>query len=507
MHEYPGIILKSGSCFVLLFFLSLLFTITCPSLKELNEINARIAELQRELLSLQELKEKISPAKTVSFPDAFSEPFLKAQKEVGEYFNKIKFDPEHANINIDGERYVLLRASSLSIDFFETILKLYANKGKKEAAKIGQNFLFDISHVIGIEDAKEFHKKLNLSDPISKLSAGPVHFAHSGWAYVDILEGSPSPDENFYLKYTHPHSFEADAWIKKGRKSDFPVCIMNAGYSSGWCEQSFGVPLTAVELKCRAKGDDCCLFVMAPPQKINEYLDKETLAEGQTENYDIPKFFERKQVEQQLLNSLEEKTVLLQEVHHRVKNNLQIISSLMNLQSQYFKDEESLTKFNDMRNRIKAIAMVHERLYKSDNVQYANLVEYIQSIVDLLQESYGTDIKILLNTDNVEESKVPVEKAIPCGLILNEIVTNSIKHAFPNGEKQNPKINIVLEVSEHKTRMIITDNGKGLPKNFDISQSESLGLELVCSLVEQLEGSLHLNSDNGTTFELECNRH
>ena len=258
-----------------LFLLSLQNTIVYKTLKSLDEINHRIAELEEELHRLQEEKILIAPPKTVNYPDAFAEPFTKAEQEVGSYFDKIKFDPENANISIDGERYVLLRASSLSIDFFETILRLYADKGPKEATKIGQNFLFDISHVIGLEDAKQFHRKLNLADPVSKLSAGPVHFAHSGWAYVHIIDGRPSPDENFYLKYTHPHSFEADSWISKGKKSDFPVCIMNAGYSSGWCEESFGVPLTAVEVKCRAKGDDCCLFVMAPPQKINEYLDQE----------------------------------------------------------------------------------------------------------------------------------------------------------------------------------------------------------------------------------------
>lgn len=400
-----------------------------------------------------------------------------------------------------------MRASSLSIDFFEKILNLYEDKGPREATKIGQNFLFDISHVIGLEDAKQFHKKLSLNDPVSKLSAGPVHFAHSGWAYVDIVDGNPSPDENFYLKYKHPHSFEADSWINKGKKSDFPVCIMNAGYSSGWCEESFGIPLTAVELKCRAKGDDCCLFVMAHPQKINEHLDKENEFKNSSEEYEVPKFFERKQVEQELLSSLQEKTMLLQEVHHRVKNNLQIISSLLNLQSQYFEDEKSLAKFNDMRNRIKAIAMVHERLYKSDDVQHANFTEYIGSIVSLLQETYGKDIQINLNTDKVLESKVPIERAIPCGLIINEIVTNSMKHAFPDTNIGSPTININLELDKKRTRMTISDNGKGLPKDFDINNTDSLGLDLVCSLVDQLEGNVEVLSKDGTTFVLECGDH
>lgn len=476
-------------------------------MKSLDEINIRIAELEGELSKLKSQKEELHPSKTVNYPDQFSKPFEKAQKDVGAYFEQIKFDPEHANISIEGERYVLLRASSLSIDFFEKMRHLYADKGDKEATKIGQNFLFDISHVIGLEDAKQFHKKLNLKDPVSKLSAGPVHFAHSGWAFVDIIEGRPSPDENFYLKYTHPHSFEADAWIKRGKKSDFPVCIMNAGYSSGWCEESFGVPLTAVEVKCLAKGDDCCMFVMAHPQKINEHLEQAEEVHGISEELEIPKFFERKQVEQELINSLEEKTILLQEVHHRVKNNLQIISSLLNLQSQYFDDQESLDMFNETRNRIKAIAMVHERLYKSDDIQHANFVDYIESIVNLLQDSYGGNITIQLNTDKVEENKIPIERAIPCGLVINEIVTNAIKHAFVDAETTNPTINIDLELKANKTKMIISDNGKGLPEEFDIRNSDSLGLDLVCSLVDQLDGKINLEGKSGTTFTLECGEH
>jgi hypothetical protein len=98
-------------------------------------------------------------------------------------------------------------------------------------------------------------------DPIEKLSAGPIHFSFSGWAFVDILpESAPSPDENFYLIYNHPFSFESDAWLKHGRKTNFPVCIMNAGYSSGWCEESFGLRLVSTEVECLAKGDSNCQF-------------------------------------------------------------------------------------------------------------------------------------------------------------------------------------------------------------------------------------------------------
>jgi len=197
-------------------------------------------------------------------------------------------------IEINDERYVLLRASSLSVGFLNIIKNLYSDKGEKEAFQIGKNFLFDIAHVIGLEDAKKFHASMNLKDPVDKLSAGPVHFAYTGWAYVEILpESSPSPDDNYYLKYHHPYSFEADSWIKSGLKSDQPVCIMNSGYSSGWCEESYGIPLTAVEISCRAKGDDKCTFIMAPPHRIEGYVKSEASGANE-EPYDVPLFFERK---------------------------------------------------------------------------------------------------------------------------------------------------------------------------------------------------------------------
>jgi len=126
-------------------------------------------------------------------------------------------------------------------------------KGTEKAVHITRGILFDIAYTVGKMDARNFHEKMNLHDPIEKLSAGPIHFSHSGWAFVDIFpESTPSPDENYCLVYDHPFSFESDAWIRAGKAATFPVCVMNAGYSSGWCEASFGIELTAVEIACRA---------------------------------------------------------------------------------------------------------------------------------------------------------------------------------------------------------------------------------------------------------------
>lgn len=251
---------------------------------------------------------RIANKASVTVPAPLRPLFDVAQETVREYFKDLKLDPSRGTIEINDQRYILVRASAFSKGFLETIQGLYADKGESEAFAIGRSFLFDYAHVIGMNDAKNFHSSMNLTDPIAKLSAGPVHFAHTGWAFVDIsADSTPTPDENFCLVYHHPYSFEADSWERAGVKSKEPVCIMNAGYSSGWCEESFGIPLTAVEVSCRAKGDATCKFVMAQPHRIHEYLERFSTVNGKPyqhrEQYNIPTLFERKKVEEELERS------------------------------------------------------------------------------------------------------------------------------------------------------------------------------------------------------------
>ncbi|MCP4020938.1 MAG: hypothetical protein GY729_03775, partial [Desulfobacteraceae bacterium] len=246
--------------------------------------------------------------RTVSVPDNFHSVFLKAQEYVESYFSDGKNDPEKGCISFSGERYILIRAASISKEFLDMMMHLYRDRGQKEARSLAFNYLFDMAHSIGKADAKSFFNKMALDDPIEKLSAGPVHFAYTGWASVKIYPMSnPTPDEDFYLIYDHPYSFEADTWIEKHEKTDFPVCVMNAGYSSGWCEESFGIPLVTFEIECRAKGDQHCRFIMAPPSRIKEYISRyqqhEYVPSIDSEEIDIPEFFIRKRMEDELIKS------------------------------------------------------------------------------------------------------------------------------------------------------------------------------------------------------------
>jgi signal transduction histidine kinase/ActR/RegA family two-component response regulator len=227
--------------------------------------------------------------------------FVAAQAAVARFFSDRNANPMQGNLEISGERYVLVRAASLSSEFFSLVSSLYADHGEEQARHVAEGLLFDLGHSIGVADANAFHDRMNLVDPVDKLAAGPIHFAYSGWAFVEILpESAPSPDQDYFLAYRHPHSFEADAWISQGRRATSPVCIMNAGYSSGWCEASFSLPLVAVEISCRGAGDEHCEFVMAPPDRIKAHLDRRRAARGEPLADQVPEFFARKRVADEL---------------------------------------------------------------------------------------------------------------------------------------------------------------------------------------------------------------
>lgn len=251
---------------------------------------------------------------TVSVPSVFEPVFLKAQDYVARYFARKIEAPQQSTISIAGERYILVRAASMSVEFVDLVRSLYQDRGEEEARRVANNLLYDLAHAIGKADAKAFHAQMGVTDPIEKLSAGPIHFAFSGWAYVSILPAStPSPDDDYYLIYDHPFSFEADAWLRQRRETRFPVCIMSAGYSSGWCAESFGLPLVAVEVACQAKGDPHCRFIMAPPHRIEGHLAQffnraaassatasAVPPEVHAASVAVPEFFERKRLEEAL---------------------------------------------------------------------------------------------------------------------------------------------------------------------------------------------------------------
>lgn len=205
-------------------------------------------------------------------PEQLLETFARAQNNVENYFNQIVMEPNQGKIMIAGNRYILVRADVLSTDFFDLIKTNYPSIDNDEIFRAAGKSRYELSKVIGASDAKVFKEKMNLQDPIDRLAAGPIHFAYAGWARVNIFESSrPTSDENFYLEYEHPNTFESDSWIKNGGYHRC-TCYMSAGYSAGWCTQSFALDLDAQEVTCRSKGDSKCVFVMGRPHRLQEFV-------------------------------------------------------------------------------------------------------------------------------------------------------------------------------------------------------------------------------------------
>ena len=209
---------------------------------------------------------------------------------------------------------------------------------------------------------------------------------------------------------------------------------------------------------------------------------------------------ELKNVENRLKFSLEEKEVLLREIHHRVKNNMQIISSLLNLQSRYLNDEKTVNVLSESRNRVRSMAMVHEELYRSRDLSKIDFADYIQRLLSGLFNSYGVDKNIVKPEINVENVLLNIDMAVPCGLIINELVSNALKHAFVQGQKG--KISIKFHPHGEKYVLTVADDGIGLPENIDFKNTKTLGLQLVTTLVKQLSGSIDISRDTGTLFKI-----
>ncbi len=211
---------------------------------------------------------------------------------------------------------------------------------------------------------------------------------------------------------------------------------------------------------------------------------------------------ERKRAEEKINTSLQEKVVLLREIHHRVKNNLQVISSLLNLQSGYIEDKKSLEIFRESQTRVRSMALIHEKLYQSKDLNKIEFSEYIESLIKDLFKSYNVDADRIKLNSKLEGIFFEIDTAILCGLIINELVSNSLKHAFPINRKGEIFIGLNKD-KKNKYTLILKDNGIGFPSNVDFRKTESLGLQLVTTLTDQLGGTIELHKNGYTEFKIE----
>lgn len=243
--------------------------------------------------------------------------------------------------------------------------------------------------------------------------------------------------------------------------------------------------------------------------KTHEYLIMDVSMVPQTWNGKVVRCLglarditKRRKNEEKLKDSLKEKEILLREIHHRVKNNMQVISGLLILQEELSDDEKVIGMLKNSQNRIASMALIHEKLYKSENLSKIDFKEYVDELVSGLFESYMvSESKIALDV-TVENISLGIDLAIPCGLIINELVTNSLKYAFPDGK--NGEIKIALHsIGDNMIELLVQDNGVGIPDDLDFRKTHTLGLHIVNLLVEnQLHGEITMNSDRGTEFRI-----
>jgi PAS domain S-box-containing protein len=209
----------------------------------------------------------------------------------------------------------------------------------------------------------------------------------------------------------------------------------------------------------------------------------------------------RRKMENELRKTLEDKDMLMREIHHRVKNNLMVMSSLLNLQSRYIKDEVDREIFKDSQSRAQSMALIHEKLYRSGDLKRINMRDYIQSLSENLYRAYLSDngrVKIHLDVDEI---MLDVDTAIPLGLILNELLTNSMKYAFPENQKGEIKVDFKIN-NQGKFQLDVSDNGIGLPPKIGPENSDSLGMQLIYNLTQQIKGDLKVMNSEGARFRI-----
>jgi signal transduction histidine kinase len=529
-----------------------------PQIGIVERLKNRISALEAEIKRLRAGVFQPSRVRTVIVPETMRETFDAAQTTVHEYFQDLTVDPARGLFEIGGQRYVLIRASSLSVDFLDTLLQLYADRGDREAKAIGRSFLFDIAHSLGMGDARAFHEQMGLTDPIARLSAGPVHFAYCGWALVDIKpESNPVPNEDFFLIYDHPYSFEAAAWAQTGRYTDAPLCIMNAGYSSGWCEESFGIELTSVEISCQATGDETCTFIMAPPTRISERIKEffgTDYADAEGRELHIPTYFDRKRAEEALREKAAELERAYQQLNaahvelkesqsrniqasrlasigelaagvaHELNSPLCVVQGYANLIHEELtaSPRRATTRgYQDLLKKVNKIKTAAERckLIVDDLLAFSRQSPHGTSRVDIAEV---VDRTFDLIGVHFSQSAIQVSRVVPRGLAvrgnasqLQQVVTNIVMNSV-QAIDQDGELTIRAFEDHDFITLEVTDNGPGIPqehqdKIFDpffttkpMGKGTGLGLSIAYGIVQSHGGQIVVKSPKGggTTFQI-----
>jgi PAS domain S-box-containing protein len=295
------------------------------------------------------------------------------------------------------------------------------------------------------------------------------------WFDREMLDGSSLVEDPYEENIPEWIRFQEEMWAcLEGKKKNIELKLKTSSGEEVWVE-IYMDPIRDPDTE-EIKELSCIGFEITEKKRINEHINQ----------------------------SLKEKETLLQEVHHRVKNNLQIISSLLSLQSSYVHDGESLEVLKESQNRIKSMSFIHESLYMNKNFSSVDLREYVKGLSSNLLYSYSLNPEQVDIIMDIDELTLNIDQAIPCGLIINELVSNTFKHAFPEGNKGELKISV--REKEGRMAILIADNGVGIPKEWKLEDNESLGIQLVYTLTEQLDGDIEFSGERGTKYLITFDR-
>lgn len=496
----------------------------------IRELEADNARLKEQLAVQAERPFYFSPVPAIDGAPADVAPLIeKAMTAVVAYFRDFEFNPARAHIDLGGEPYVLMRGSALSYEFLDAIVNVYADRGQDEAISVGKDLLYDIGHVVGMKDARRFQQRMGITDSNVMIFAGPFYFAFSGWAFVDLPSSVMLPDStSMATMFEHPFSIEAQSWIRAGKRAPKPICIISAGYSSGWCEASLDSPLTCVEISCRACGDDCCRFIMAPPDQIEHYLERyatQTPAEA-PRRYDIPTFFDRKRIEEEMAaarRNAEEserlKSLFLATTSHEIRTPLSAIMGSVELllsRPQEQEDREYLSAIRSSGNLLMSILndvldfskieagqmTIEDTLCNLEDIfttiganAHSMAVQYQRTTLDL-RARFSPDIAPFIVSDPVRIQQV-----------INNLIGNAIKFTAEGYVEYGAYLQAEV------LTLYVEDTGIGIPEDrqqaifSSFEQGDTsitrrfggtgLGLAISKRLAELMGGSLDVESTPG----------
>ncbi|MDX1901008.1 MAG: histidine kinase dimerization/phosphoacceptor domain -containing protein [Gammaproteobacteria bacterium] len=326
-------------------------------------------------------------------------------------------------------------------------------------------------------------------DAISPLWKGkrfPMNHCISGWV---MLNHQPAVIEDIYKDPRIPHDAYRPTFVKSLVMVPIRTKSPIGAIGNYWAIQRKPSAEEVKLLQALADSTSTAIENVRLYSDLEQRVVEKTLAEKQYRH-----------LSEQLTDSLNEKEALLKEVYHRVKNNLQVISSLLNLQAETTKNSSMKSVLVESSARVKSMALVHEMLYQSDNLSKIPMKEYINNLFNYLYMIYGIDSNKINCTIDVDELYLDIDMAIPYGLIINEIISNIFKHAFPKNKLG--EIQFSLNKNSKEIVLIVRDNGVGIPESIYPENATSLGLRLIYNLTRQLNGKITLNRDCGTEFKL-----